>query len=135
MDFDQLVWVQPPIGEGWEDVTPDPVIWTAVDLLEQAWRSAGDYVGPGGEGSNQPGKYQTVGKFLRRYAGQIQLFIPCVSIAYGEVEFTDGRHRFAWLRDRGLKALPVEVDASCETAYRARFETDLRVGRLDGAEA
>lgn len=133
MDFDQLVWIQPPIGEGWDDVTQEPVIWTAVELLDQAWRSAADYVGLRGAGSNQPGKYETVGNFLRRNAGQIRLFVPSVSIAYGTVEFTDGRHRFAWLRDQGLQALPVEVDAECEAVFRARFETGLRVGRLDEA--
>lgn len=46
-------------------------------------------------------------------------------------ENTDGRHRFAWLRDHGLQALPVEVSTECETVYRTRFETCLRVGRLD----
>ncbi|WP_143066275.1 hypothetical protein [Burkholderia cepacia] len=30
-------------------------------------------------------------------------------IVDGTVVFTDGRHRFAWLRDHGLRALSVEV--------------------------
>lgn len=134
MDFDQLVWVQPPIGEGWDDATPEPVIWTAVDLLDRVWRSASDYVGPGGAGSNQAGKYEIVGKFLRQHAGRLRFFVPSVGLEHGEVIFTDGRHRFAWLRDHGLQALPVEVGSECEKDYRARFETFLRIGRLDGAE-
>ena len=28
----------------------------------------------------------------------------------GIVSFTDGRHRFAWMRDHGAKALPVSCD-------------------------
>ena len=55
MDFDQLVWVQPPIGEGWDDVTPEPVIWTAVDLLDQAWRSNCPGAPPGWAGSANAG--------------------------------------------------------------------------------
>lgn len=131
MDFDQLVWIQHPIGEGWDDATPEPVIWTEVDLLDRAWRNAADYVGPGGVGSDQAGKYEFVGNFLRQYAGQLPLYVPTVSIDNGEVEFTDGRHRFAWLRDHGLQALPVEVGTECEKNYRTLFETCLRVGRLD----
>lgn len=130
MDFDQLVWTQVPIGQGWEDVEPDPVIWTAVEQLEHAWQRTEGYVGPRGARSDQPGKYDTVGRFLRDFAGKISLFVPTVSLVDGNVEFTDGRHRFAWLRDHGLTALPVEVGAECEPDFRSRFETQMRVGRL-----
>lgn len=131
MDFDQLVWAQHPIGPGWEGVELDPVVWTSVDQLERAWRGTEGYVGPGGVPSDQPEKYEVVGRFLCESAGKIDLFVPTVSFNDGKVEFTDGRHRFAWLRDHGLTALPVEVGAERETAYRRCFETDLRVGRLN----
>jgi len=134
MDFDRLVWAQHPIAPGWEDDEPDPVVWTSVELLERAWRNAEGYVGPGGDPSDQPGKYKVVGQFLCESAGKIDLFVPTVSLNDGKVEFTDGRHRFAWLRDHGLTALPVEVGTECESDYRRCFETELRVGRLNTAQ-
>lgn len=130
MDLDQLVWKQVPIGEGWDD-EPDPVIWTAVEALDRAWQSAEDYVGPGGVGSNQSGKYERVGAFLLRYAASCRLFMPSVSLFLGQVEITDGRHRFAWLRDHGLQAIPVEVSSDDVAAFRARFETTRAIGPID----
>ena len=131
MDFNQLVWAQHPIGQGWKGIELDPVVWTSVELLEQAWRNTEGYVGPCGVPSDQPGKYKGVGRFLSEFAGKLDLYVPTASLVDGKVEFTDGRHRFAWLRDHGLTALPVEVGAECEAAYRRCFETDLRVGRLN----
>ena len=75
--------------------------------------------------------YKRGGRFLSEFAGKLDLYVPTASLVDGKVEFTDGRHRFAWLRDHGLTALPVEVGAECEAAYRRCFETDLRVGRLN----
>lgn len=135
MDFDQLVWKPHPIGEGWDDVTPDPVVWTAVDLLDRAWRSVEDYVGPAGVGSNQPGKYERVGDFLRQYAGKLRIFVPHITLVHGDVWFTDGRHRFAWLRDRGLQAVPIEVSEESLEEFTARFATSQRVGKLDTTES
>ena len=130
MDFHQLVWKQVPIGEGWDD-EPDPVIWTSVNVLDKAWRNAEDYVGPGGVGSNQVGKYERVGAFLLQYAGNLRLFMPSVSFFRDQVEFTDGRHRFAWLRDHGLLSMPVEVSSDSADAFRARFETTQQIGRIE----
>ncbi|WP_322080108.1 plasmid fertility inhibition factor family protein [Burkholderia cenocepacia] len=130
MDFDQLVWIQHPIGSGWTDA-PDPVIWAAVDSLDVVWRDTPEYVGREGRGSDQDGKYEAVGEFLRCTIGTRAIIIPTISIADGTVSFTDGRHRFAWLRDRGLRALPVEVDQDSAETCRTWFGTTVRVGRLD----
>jgi hypothetical protein len=44
--------------------------------------------------------------------------------------FTDGRHRFAWLRDHGLRALPVETASEQLKVFCALFETAERVGHF-----
>ncbi|EUC12353.1 hypothetical protein [Paraburkholderia hospita] len=88
MDFDQLVWKPHPIGEGWDDVTPDPVIWTAVNLLDRAWHSAEDYVGPSGVGSNQAGKYERVGTFLRQY-GVVVLSVQNLALRFENAIITN----------------------------------------------
>ncbi|MBN3744807.1 hypothetical protein G3N96_05070 [Burkholderia sp. Se-20373] len=132
-DFQLLVWVQRAIGEGWDE-SPDPIIWTAVDLLDASWRKTLDYVGQGGSGSNQDGKYSRVGDYLARAIGKDRIPVPSLALVDGEAVFTDGRHRFAWLRDHGLRALPVEVGRSDAMMFRTRFETAERVGRF-GPEA
>jgi hypothetical protein len=129
MDFEQLVWIQHAIGKDWEEAL-DPVIWTAVDLLDSAWRSSSDYLGSDGGGSDQDGKYAQVGEFLVEAVAHRQIFVSAVSLDRGAVVFTDGRHRFVWLRDHGLRALPVEVSRECLKTYSARFETAVRVGRF-----
>ncbi|MBR8282515.1 hypothetical protein [Burkholderia vietnamiensis] len=133
MDFERLVWTQHAVGAGWDEV-PDPVVWVAVDRLDAAWRGSVDYVGVGGRGSNQPGKYEAVGNFLRRAIGTCPIFIPTISLVDGTVVFTDGRHRFAWLRDHGLRALSVEVGKASVDACLACFGTAERIGRLDPVE-
>ncbi|WP_375234404.1 plasmid fertility inhibition factor family protein [Burkholderia pseudomallei] len=70
-------------------------------------------------------------EFLRCTIGTGPIFIPTVSMADGTVSFTDGRHRFAWLRDHGLRALPVEVDQDSVETCRTCFGTTERVGRFD----
>lgn len=130
MDFHRLIWVQHAVGEGW-GVGPDPVIWASVCALDAVWRDTTDYVGLNGRGSNQAGKYQAVGDFLRLAIGTRHIFVPTVSMVGGKALFTDGRHRFAWLRDHGLRALPVEVDEDSVDACKASFETTERVGRFD----
>ena len=48
----------------------------------------------------------------------------------GEISFTDGRHRFAWLRDHGLKVLPVQVPPEKALLIEARFGTTSRMSSL-----
>ncbi|HGO6129305.1 TPA: hypothetical protein ACK3RK_007916 [Burkholderia cepacia] len=130
MDFRQLVWVQHAIGEGW-DVALDPVIWASVESLDAVWRDTPGYIGLDGLGSDQAGKYQTVGDFLRFAIGRRRIFVPTVSMVGGKAIFTDGRHRFAWLRDHGLRVLPVEVDGDSVEACKATLATTERIGRFD----
>lgn len=132
VDFHRLVWIQHPVGEGWDD-SSDPVVWIAVDRLDSAWRGSNTYVGPRGVGSDQAGKYDRVGVFLAQAVGMRPIFVPTVSLCRGEVVFTDGRHRFAWLRDQGLQALPVEVAPERLKTFCAYFETVERVGQFDPA--
>lgn len=130
MDFRQLVWAPRAIAEDWGE-TPDPVVWIAIDLLDASWCKARDnYVGPGGIGSAQIGKYSAVGAFLARNIGTTAVSVPRLSLVADEVSFNDGRHTFAWLRDHGLPALPVEVGRAYEQIFRRRFETTERVGHL-----
>ena len=81
----------------------EPLAWIDLRLFDDYWREANDYVGPQGVGSNQPGKYEKVGDYLRSM--QI-LHYPFVSLDFRDNPFNDGRHRTAWLRDHGAQAMP-----------------------------
>jgi hypothetical protein len=56
--------------------------------------------------------------------------MPHVALAdEGYIVFSDGRHRFAWLRDHGVRALPVTVSPDIEVEVRRRFGTKSRISR------
>lgn len=130
LDFNQLVWRQPPMGYGWSYLPPEPVIWADLARFDAVWAKSSEYVGANGEGSNQTGRYENVGRFLRESIGRTQIRLPTVSIEHGEIIFTDGRHRVAWLRDHGLYCMPFEVGDDCAAEFEKLFGTNARVGRV-----
>jgi hypothetical protein len=81
----------------------DSVVWIDVGKANTAW-SRDDYFIPVGAPDHRH-KYDRFGEWLLAYRGAI--WMPHVSLRYNTLSFTDGRHRFAWLRDHGVKALPV----------------------------
>ena len=46
------------------------------------------------------------------------------------IGFTDGRHRFAWMRDHGARAMPVTIDKSDVTAARKMIGSRSRLCRV-----
>lgn len=70
-------------------------------------KDEGFYIGPGGHGGTIGTRYQRVGQFLSQTD---RLDAPEVYVGPdGEVGFTDGRHRFAYLRDQGVKIFHVAM--------------------------
>lgn len=45
-------------------------------------------------------------------------------------DFTNGRHRFAWMRDHDVEALPIAYEPNEADDLWQRFGTELRVSRL-----
>lgn len=82
-------------------------VWVDVEKLEDNFRDAGLYVGFSGL-HGIAGRYEGVDQFLVS-GGRLYMPTVCVSTkdARRFVCIYDGRHRFAWLRDHGAKALPV----------------------------
>jgi hypothetical protein len=48
------------------------------------------------------------------------------------IGFTDGRHRFAWVRDHGAAAIPVTTGPDGAAQLAALFGTHLRECRFGG---
>lgn len=111
-----------PAG-GWEEIERDAVVWIDVAALDQAWRATDQYIVPGGA-NGQDNRYARVCAWFERNRHCDMGF---ASLDGDEVWFTDGRHRFSWLRDHGVIALPLQVPPSQAGEFARRFgATDRR---------
>jgi hypothetical protein len=114
----------------WIPMYPDTVVWISVEKLDASWRQdAPYYVGESckGPGNGDPSRYKKFGEWLTE--GH-RLWMPHIGFTGGHISFSDGRHRFAWLRDHGVRALPVTVSPDLETEVSRRFGTKRRISVL-----
>lgn len=115
----------------WTPLYPDPVVWISVVKLDASWRhDVTYYVGKyaTGPGNAQPSRYNRFGKWFAE--AHPAVWIPHVGLIDGNISFSDGRHRFAWLRDHGVRVLPVTVSPEIGAEVRRRFGTKSRRSRL-----
>ena len=94
-----------------------------VQKVERSWqRDRGFHIGPGGTENSIGTRYDRFGEFLK---SGVPIEGPEVSIGHaGHIVFTNGRHRFAYLRDRGLKHMPFWVDRFQAGAIRKHFGSE-----------
>jgi hypothetical protein len=114
----------------WIPMYPDVVVWVSVARLDASWHHhVSYYVGPHatGPGNAMPSRYKRFGEWL---AEGRQVWMPHIGLSGRHVSFSDGRHRFAWLRDNGVKALPVTVSPQIAAEIQRRFGTKTRISRL-----
>jgi hypothetical protein len=122
-----LVWTERRPDESWPDAEPDAVVWIDPALFDAAWKRSDQWVGPGGRNGAHDLRYPRVGQWIEA-GNSIEM---CVASRDGEaVCFTDGRHRFAWLRDRGLQALPMQVTPDDALWFARQLGTPLRTSVL-----
>jgi 8-oxo-dGTP pyrophosphatase MutT (NUDIX family) len=106
------------------------LVWVDVGKLDAAWRaSSGDfYIGPGGTGAAIGDRYADFGDFVA--TGRA---IEASRVSYTAwndgVTFGDGRHRFAWLRDHGERAVALAVPREQVDLFIERYGPDLPVRR------
>ncbi len=92
-----------------------------VHTFNAAWsRDHEFYVGPQGSGKGTIiGRYERFGEWIRNHDHDHMEASSAGVQSDGRVGFDNGRHRFAWLRDQGLKTVPVAMDRqSIENARR-----------------
>jgi hypothetical protein len=102
----------------------DKIVWVDIARLDASWRlDKGYYLAPG--------KPNTFAYWIDRFKNRR---IPMPHIALdptGIVTFTDGRNRFAWFRDHGVKAIPITVATkSEEKIVKRRFGSRQRMVRI-----
>lgn len=95
-----LSWVQ-----AWPEAG-DVTVWIDVAKADIAWRRDDLYISPGAPDHRY--KYDRFGRWLMTANKPLEM--PHVTLRYWTLSFTDGRHRFAWLRDNGIKSMPITTD-------------------------
>lgn len=107
----------------WRPVVPhwggaDPFVWVSVAKLSKSWRRSSQYVSQGGGGDAIGTRYEKFGKWV---AQGFPIDMCTIGLVEGVAEFTDGRHRFAWLRDHGVLAMPVHTSPQLVAEFARRF--------------
>lgn len=102
----------------------DKIVWVNTSRFDKAWKeteSGNYYIGKNGKNGIKD-RYKRFDVFVRGGKDDIGDDIildidPAESIEVaeisvddkGDISFTNGRHRFAWMRDQGLDRIPVAM--------------------------
>ena len=105
----------------------EPVVWLDVAKADQAWeRDKGFYIPSGA--SDDRHRYEKFGRWLLQ-ANRV-VWMPTAILYRGRLDFVDGRHRFAWLRDHGAEAIPITTEPSGAKRLSERLGTTARITRV-----
>lgn len=116
IDLSKIRWEKPIATSSHE--TP---LRLDIAKVDASWSKDKDfYIGPGGTGAPKRGSYQGFISYLQR--GE-PIGLP--QISFGEwsqcIQFTNGRHRFAVLRDMGLKKIPAMIPKEQLEFFKKNF--------------
>lgn len=105
----------------------DVPVWVSVVKVENNWRRNKDrYVGLGGTHHAVAGRYEHFGEWVKSHS---QIEMPEISLNDGLIEFSNGRHRFAWFRDHGMNSLQVQIPPDQEEVFKKEFGTMSRLSQ------
>jgi hypothetical protein len=97
-----------------------------VAKIDASWASdCASYISAGGVGGIDE-RYERFGIWLEDWAKPVELPMLCIDDITGGIAFTDGRHRFAWLRDHGATAIQAQAPSYCADEVAQKFGTDER---------
>lgn len=116
-------WRFIPPADGWENYERDVIAWVDVAAFDRAWRRSDQYVVPGGA-NGHGNRYRRVGEW---FADHRHCNMLVAGVDEGEARFTDGRHRFSWLRDHGVSAVAMQISPYEAAEFERLFGTTLRV--------
>lgn len=84
----------------------DAVVWLDIKAADACWQKDNLYIPPGAP--DHRGKYDRFGRWVKDPPVPVEM--PHVAVAEnGSLSFTNGRHRFAWVRDHGARAIPCTI--------------------------
>lgn len=98
----------------------EEIIWVDVQKIISSWRTNDDNFLDGPQHDNAIGKrYEGFGKWLEK---GITIQPPEIHLAHnGEISFNNGRHRFTWMANHGVKTIPASVPKEDVEEIRNRF--------------
>lgn len=79
-----------------------------VERFDKLFKNSDYYVGEKGIGQIKD-RYSRFGEWFK--TSKDNLYAPYVSFNGNTPEFTNGRHRYAWLRDNNVKHIPMTMSA------------------------
>lgn len=113
----------------WEMALPesgDVSVLVSVEKIEHEWRRSTDkYIRTGCE-NGMLRKYEIFEKWIMS-AKYVKM--PEVCIVNDFVQFNNGRHRFAWLRDHGMTALRINVQPTDVATFETYFGSQERTSQ------
>lgn len=124
----------------WREILPHPswgadrdaVIWVDPARFDALWQRTDQWVSPGGKTGAQDDRYRRFGEWLK----QGKTVDMCmVWLDEDSAGFTNGRHRFAWLRDQAVGALPMQVSPADAEAFAALCGSPLRRSMLPAGKS
>jgi hypothetical protein len=115
-------WAPPAASRGALADGSEMVVWVDPAKIDAGWASDKDfYVGMGGTVSAIAGRYERFGNWFK---GGAPVEMSEVGFDHsGRPFFSNGRHRFAWMRDHGAQAIPVITDADRAKEFEQLFGT------------
>lgn len=120
-----IQWMTPKACRAALEEGSEIVVWVDVAKVDASFKlDRNFYVGPKGSANAIAGRYERFGEWLK--AGE-PVAMSEIGLGYRDIiTFTNGRHRFAWMRDHGAKAVPVVTEASRAKEFVAMFGSNLR---------
>jgi len=106
----------------------DAIVWISVKKFDAVWSLERDFYITQPPDPEDQLKYQRFGAWFSKNQSAVEM--PHISFFGEDFSFSNGRNRFAWLRDRGLKALPVTTDPEEATELRRIAGTRSRISRI-----
>jgi hypothetical protein len=101
-------------------VASDEIHWVPADEVDQRWNTPDNksfYIPPGGTENTIGQSYPNA---IKSVSGESPMHAPEASVGEdGSVQFIDGRHRFAAMRDFGYTQVPLALDADSAENARA----------------
>lgn len=128
MRHQTIEWHYCAAAEGWDEHNPDVALWLDIAKVDAAWQRTGQYIGPGGT-NGQGRRYAKAGEWFAKCPFSNMLIVNLQP--EGAVTFTDGRHRFSWLRDHGAMAIQLQVSPADAEKLTALYGTDLTETMLE----
>lgn len=123
-----IEWRYIPAADGWEGYPADVALWLDVAKVDAAWQRTDQYIVPGGA-NGQDRRYTKAGEWFAKSPFSDMLVIDLQS--EGQIIFSDGRHRFSWLRDNGAKAIRFQVSPADAEKLVTLFGTDLSITTVE----